>query len=152
MSLDVYLEVEEPVEVRGSGIRTEGSTLEITREQWDTLHPGIAPFSIGAFVPMQPTESNRVFSANITHNLGKMAENAGIFRALWRPEELGLTKAKELIPLLREGISRLESNPDLFRKDNSSNGWGTYEQLLNFCIGYLRACENWPEATIRVWR
>lgn len=148
MSLDVYLEVEEPVEVRGSGIfiRTEGSTLEITREQWDTMNPGIEPLML------QPTESNCVFSANITHNLGKMAKSAGIYQALWRPEELGLTKAKELIPLLREGVSRLESNPDLFRKDNPSNGWGTYEQLLNFCTGYLGACENWSEATIRVWR
>lgn len=35
---------------------------------------------------VRPTE---VFSANITHNLGEMADKAGIYKACWRPEEIG---------------------------------------------------------------
>jgi len=38
-----------------------------------------------------------VYDANITHNLGEMADEAGVYKHLWRPEEIGLTKAAELI-------------------------------------------------------
>ena len=38
-------------------------------------------------------EPEGAYSANITHNLGKMAEEAGIYKHLWRPEEIGITKA-----------------------------------------------------------
>lgn len=34
--------------------------------------------------------SGEGYSANITHNLGAMAEAAGIYLALWRPEEIGI--------------------------------------------------------------
>ena len=43
---------------------------------------------------VRPTE---VYSANITHNLGLMAEEAGIYQPLWRPEELGIKTAAGLI-------------------------------------------------------
>jgi hypothetical protein len=29
-----------------------------------------------------------VYNANITHNLGKMAEKAGLYETLWRPYRL----------------------------------------------------------------
>lgn len=32
-------------------------------------------------------ESERFYSANITHNLGNMAQAAGIYHPVWRPEE-----------------------------------------------------------------
>ena len=32
------------------------------------------------------TSPHSVFDANITHNLGKMAGEAGIYEALWHPE------------------------------------------------------------------
>lgn len=38
-----------------------------------------------------------VFSSNITHNLNAMAEAAGIYRQIWRPEEIGIKTAVELI-------------------------------------------------------
>lgn len=53
---------------------------------------------------VMPTE---VFGSNITHNLGEMAEEAGIYKHLWRPEEIGITKADQLIAPLREGLARL---------------------------------------------
>ena len=37
------------------------------------------------------------YSSNITHNLGAMAREAGIYEACWRPEEIGITKAAQLI-------------------------------------------------------
>ena len=54
------------------------------------------------------------FHANITHNLGQMASKAGIYKCLWRPEEIKVTKAKQLIPLLEKGIALMRSDPERF--------------------------------------
>ena len=34
----------------------------------------------------------KVFTANITHNLTKMADSVGVYKALWRPEEINCLK------------------------------------------------------------
>ena len=31
-----------------------------------------------------------VFEANVTHNLNRMAEAAGFYKEVWRPEEIGI--------------------------------------------------------------
>lgn len=98
---------------------------------------------------MKPCE---VFSANITHNLNAMAGAAGIYKHLWRPEEIGVTKAGELIQPLRDGLSRLRADPDKFAQFNPENGWGSYDGLVEFVSNYLAACEESPEADVRVWR
>lgn len=94
----------------------------------------------------------RLYESNITHNLGRMAEAAGIYQACWRPEELGITKAKELIPLLRDGLEKLMRAPKTFEKFNSSNGWGLYKHFVPWVQAYLVACEDHPEADVSVSR
>jgi hypothetical protein len=42
-----------------------------------------------------------VYNANITHNLGKMAE-AGLYEALWRPYRLKQIMFNKMIMLLKE--------------------------------------------------
>lgn len=98
---------------------------------------------------VKPTE---VFSANITHNLGNMAEAAGIYMALWRPEEIGITKANELIPILRKGLAFLEDNPGKMRQYDAKNGWGTYPDFLRFVREVLAACVENPEAAVNSCR
>src|SRR5690242_11451094 len=93
-----------------------------------------------------------VYSDNITHNLGAMAEAAGIYKALWRPEEIGIMTASQLIPLLREGLARLVDEPEKFRAHDAPNGWGRYEHLVSFVRGYLAACEDNPDATVEASR
>jgi len=93
-----------------------------------------------------------VFGANITHNLGDMAEAAVIYQHLWRPEELGITHAEQLIAPLTDGLALLESDPKRFKKFNPSNGWGSYEWLVNFVRAYLDACIANPDAEIYVSR
>jgi len=93
-----------------------------------------------------------VFDYNITHNLGTMADAAGIYCHLWRPENLGIKKAKELITPLSQGLHLLKSNRSNFEKYNPVNGWGSYESLLSFVEQYLYACNQYPEADIRVCR
>lgn len=98
---------------------------------------------------VQPCE---VFKANITHNLGRMAEEAGIYQHLWRPEEIGITKAHQLIEPLRNGLALLRSDPVRFEKLNSPNGWGLYVHFVPFVAKYLRACEEYPDADVSASR
>jgi len=92
------------------------------------------------------------FNANITHNLNVMAEAAGIYKACWRPEEIGVTKARQLIPLLREGIAKMKANRAHFETFNASNGWGLYEHFVPWLEKYLIACEDHPAADVSVSR
>lgn len=93
-------------------------------------------------------EVEQFYDANITHNLGKMAEEAGIYKALWRPEEIAITKARQLIGPLNAGLRLLQSDPERFKKHNPVNGWGNYDGLVEFISRYLRACEEHPEADV----
>lgn len=93
-----------------------------------------------------------VFDANITHNLNKMANAAGIYKHLWRPEEIGITKAAELIQPLRVGLSDMVERPTYYESFNASNGWGLYENFLPWIAKYLEACIAHPDATIHVSR
>ena len=88
----------------------------------------------------------------MTHNLGAMAKEAGLYEYLWRPDELGITHARELIDPLQTGFALLLAEPDRFRALNPSNGWGSYEGLCEFVRGYLTACEANPDAAVRVSR
>lgn len=103
-------------------------------------------------ITLTVTRSTTVFDTNITHNLNDMARAAGIYKELWRPEELGVETAAELIIPIREGLRKLKANPEKFTKFNADNGWGTYKQFVPFVEEYLEACENNPDATISVSR
>lgn len=105
---------------------------------------------MGLSVYLEELRPTDVFWRNITHNLNTMAEDAGLYQHLWRPEELGITKASELIDPLRAGLELLVSDPKRFRAFNPSNGWGSYEGLVEFVRRYLEACIENPDATIRV--
>lgn len=98
---------------------------------------------------VRPTE---VFSANYTHNCNKMADEAGIYQHVWRPEELGITKAAQLIEPLRAGIARMEAEPERFIALNPENGWGSYDTFLPWLRAYLRACEANPDSDVSVSR
>lgn len=93
-----------------------------------------------------------VYWANITHNLGRMAKEAGIYEALWRPDEQGWTKARNLIHDLQCGLSQLKGEPERFKKFNSPNGWGMYEHFVPFVEKYLEACIANPDADVEVSR
>jgi hypothetical protein len=110
--------------------------------------------SLDVWLTTQDIDGNTigVFDYNITHNLGAMADAAGVYQALWRPEELGITTARELIPILERGLDCLTSNKPAMQKHEPSNGWGSYQGLLKFVESYLEACKQYPSATIGIWR
>lgn len=97
-------------------------------------------------------DDEQVYWANITHNLGKMAGEAGIYEALWRPEEIGKKRASEIVELLEKGLTDLKTRPEHFEKFNSPNGWGMYKNFVPFVEKYLEACKEFPDAIIEVSR
>ncbi len=93
-----------------------------------------------------------MFTWNITHNLGEMAEQAGIYEVLWRPENILAKRASQLITLLRNGLTELKAKPDYYKGFNPTNGWGNYEGLVECVEKYLEACIKYPESEIFVSR
>lgn len=91
-----------------------------------------------------------VFEWNITHNLAPMARAAGVYTAGWRPVEAGFTKASDLSIWLEQGILSLVRRKREMIELNPPNGWGDYDDLLDFCIAYATACIEYPDAEIRV--
>lgn len=118
------------------------------------------------------TEEDEIaYSSNITHNLGSMANEAGIYEALWRPhrlkdgydkkssheaeikfEEAQTTHAREIIPFLEKGLKDLKARPKFFKKLDSPNGWGIYKYFVPFVEEYLNACKKYPDAIVEVSR
>jgi len=147
VSLDVSLISKTPIVKKGTGIfiRENGKNKELTigevREKFQN-----------AFVEECEFESNCVFDANITHNLGEMAFKAGIYKACWRPEEIGATKASDIIEILTKGLEDMKARPEYFKNFDSDNGWGTYKDFLPWVESYLKACREYPEAIIIVSR
>jgi hypothetical protein len=101
---------------------------------------------------MLDENGGEVYSRNITHNLVRMAKEAGIYDCLWRPDENGVTHAHQIIEPLEKGVILLATQKSRFQKLEAENGWGTWVHFLIFCTDYLQACRNHPMALVSVSR
>jgi hypothetical protein len=121
---------------------------EVDPEEWSFRFPGQP-------VPDPVTiyhERVCVYRGNITHNLGKMAAAADIYMCLWRPEEIDIDTAGQLIEPLQKALDDMRATPEKFEKHNSPNGWGMYPHFVSFVAKYLAACREFSTARIRVCR
>lgn len=100
----------------------------------------------------QGPEDITMASFNITHNLTDMAQAAGIYHVLWRPEECGIQQASQLVTPLQEGLAILESNPDAFHEFDPCNGWGSYEGFIIVVYQVLQACKDRPHLKVKAFR
>lgn len=136
--------------------------------------------SLDVYLECECCESE-LFYANITHNLGAMAREAGVYLVCWSPAELDpglgakiraqcearnfhgaggvyeleasrVVRASELIEPPRSGVALMRSDPERFVKYDSPNGWGVYRDFLPWLDKYLAACEEHPNAVVRVSR
>jgi hypothetical protein len=116
-------------------------------------------------------EKEELYGANITHNLNVMAEQAGLYKALWRPYQLDKDYvhtedynkemqfedsvtifASDLIEIIEQGLDLLKLRPDYFSKFDSPNGWGTYVHFVPFVEKYLNALKQYPDSIVEVDR
>jgi len=93
-----------------------------------------------------------LFTQNITHNLGKMAVEAGIYKCLWRHDENGIETAGQLIEPLSNAVRDMTARPEHYQQFDSPNGWGLYIHFLPWLEKLLIACIKWPNAKIVVSR
>ena len=103
-------------------------------------------------VYLDDINGDRLYSNNITHDLNVMANAAGIYKYLWRPEKIGVKKAYQLIEPLQIGLEKLLNNPDYYKQFNPKNWWGDYDIFVDFVRDYLAACEEYPDAEVGTWR
>ncbi len=101
-------------------------------------------------ITLTVTKPTEVHWQNITHNLGSMAEEAGIYEVLWHPERSGIKTAGQLIEPLRTAIAEMQRAPDHFKQFDSPNGWGIYDDFLPCLLKLLAACADNPDAEISV--
>jgi hypothetical protein len=99
-------------------------------------------------VYLTKVKRTEVYESNITHNLGGMASEAGIYMYLWKPEEIDIHTAEQLIEPLEKGLALLKSEPHRFKAFNPPNGWGNYENLVRFVEEYLESCKENPGAEV----
>jgi len=92
------------------------------------------------------------FELNITHNLTGMADEAGLYECIWRPEGSLYKTAYDILPRLLDGIEYMENNREKLELLNPKNGWGSYYILLNSAKAYAEACAKYPKASIHAWR
>ena len=105
--------------------------------------------SLGFYLQYEIDENEiEVFDSNITHNLGKMAKEAGIYEALWHPDRINAVYAKDIVNILYKGYCELNCNPEKYEHFNAPNGWGTYEHFLPFVEEVHNACMKYPNAKI----
>jgi hypothetical protein len=60
--------------------------------------------------------------------------------------ELNQFIAEKMILPLRLGISRIEADPESYRREEPENKWGTVESTLKYMRAVLAACLNYPDA------
>lgn len=170
MGLNVSLISDTPIMRKGTGvfIRENGSNKELSVEEIKQKFPNADHTKYSEV----EYETNEVWEGNITHNLGEMATLARLYNAIWRPYRLHMDypdvitgtaieiefekthhmKAENVISFLVSGYFSLRSNIDEWKKMNPENGWGTYEQLVDFVVDYAAACLKYPDAIIQVDR
>jgi hypothetical protein len=146
MSLDIRLIGIDYFPYKGSGIfiRKNGQTIEISREEWDRLKPGVKP------VVFKPEETNVLFRVNITSNLAPMADACDLYKPLWCPEEVPAIQAYELINPLIKGLQKMHKDKEELLKLNPPSSWGSYDTLSSVTSSYLEACITHLESTIEI--
>jgi hypothetical protein len=97
-------------------------------------------------------ETTQVFWRNTTHNHGAIADALGCYDAVWRPDENGISKAAQLIEPLRAAVDEITGNHTAYVHLNPPNGWGSVDSFTGFLRAYLAACEEHPDADVRVSR
>lgn len=118
--------------------------------------------------PTATYDTESLYNANITHNLGKIASEVGIYKALWRPYQLkenydvpegehdkeyefednNPVFARDIIPDIEKGLKDLKERPEHYKQFDSPNGWGTYENFVPFVEEYLYFLKEYPDAKV----
>lgn len=84
---------------------------------------------------------------NVTYNNGPVLRAAGF------PDWHALIEApaSEAAGMLRSVADKLRSDPEQFKAYDPPNGWGGYEDAIDFVEDFAAKCAAHPRATIGGW-
>ena len=122
-----------------------GSTYEITLDEWKRNPTGIPPVCI-----VERADPRVVFWADITDNLKAMAAACGLYEAIWEPEKLGAKQAGDLANILNDGLIALTRYPEPCLSLQPESRPGNYAGLITFVSRYCAACRRWHSAQINL--
>lgn len=94
---------------------------------------------------------NIVFNRSLTHNMLEMATHAGLYDAVWRPDNISATIALHLIEPLTMGLIELTVNKKIHETYTHPKG-GNIDMITKHVAMYLRACRENPTAKIVISR
>ena len=144
MSLDLYIKTKTPTHRKSSGIftRVNGETFEIlTLEDFHKYLPNCDDSQFKVY----ESDDEELWSGNITHNLGRMAEhiatrNYTLYELLWHPSESGFLYAnREYKYNIYNALKNMLLHRDELQQYNPENGWGSYDSLLHFVQSFAEA-------------
>lgn len=151
MSLDIYIISPTPIKKKSTGIwvRDGGKTRELSKAEAQERYPG-------ADIQEIEIETTEFWHGNITHNLAKMAreckiecdpkhEGLSLYDLLWRDEYPWEFCHLEYTQCLMACLVCLTDEPERFKQYNPENGWGDYEQLVEFTKSFIHALVDEPE-------
>lgn len=95
---------------------------------------------------VDPATKADLFSDNITHNLATMAHAVGIYQHLWRPGEIGIETAGQLIAPLEAALPLITK--ERLTHLEPSNRWGKVANLRQFVSDLLDAARLHPTARV----
>ena len=91
--------------------------------------------------------NEEIFDANITHNVVSMWEKAGCCEALYKSDG---QKAMDVRDIIVDAVVDMMKHKAEYKKLDSPNGWGIYEDAFKFLLSVAVACCDFPEAIIGV--
>ena len=147
MSLDLDIISHKPIKHKGTGVyvRKNGETVEL--KTMDEVRAYFPDADLSGINELE-YEDFTVWHGNITHNLGEMASkipinDSTLYKYLWHPDEIGFKYVnQEYIEAIKIGHDYLKEHKEELEKYNSPNGWGTYENLLDFVSSLYECLSN----------
>lgn len=111
-----------------------------------------------------------IWDGNITHNMGVMASHipvnyrneddtvafmGSLYDIVWRADNIGdpfFLNTAPMVDVLSDGICYMIQHRLELLQYNPDNGWGSYDDFLNWLISYKNQCEDNPNCKIEISR
>lgn len=90
-----------------------------------------------------------VFDRNVTHNLVRMWDKAGVYEALYLSDG---KRCGDYLPVLEKGLDNIQRRFSEYEELNPPNGWGSAQGALEFLTGVVIAVRENPDGMFRVSR
>lgn len=89
----------------------------------------------------------QVFERNITHNVVRMWDKAGVYDALYMSDG---KRCGDYLPALEGGVDSFHRYFAEYEDLNPANGWGSAQAALEFLVALLVAVREHPDGYFRV--